>query len=291
MQQPSASIRLIAGALRVGFLLPGRILYGVAVAGFGAVCLAFVDFLNSLQPVPTWLPGYRFLAVLTGAILLLAGISIAVAVKVKPAALAVAATFTLGIVLLHIPSAFSNPALLRSPLWIRIFESLALGGSALTLAGLACNARRESWLRAGRMAFGISLPVFGILHFIYPASVAALVGAAPIPFPWPMFWAYLTGVGHFAAGIAIASGVMARTASSIAGFMYASWALALHLPRVIDNPVARSIENPVGYAGDRQEVTSTLVCVAFWGAAWIVAGSFAKTETVVARPRQDEEPG
>lgn len=262
--------------MRIDFLLSGRILYAIAMVGFGMVCLVFVDFINSLQPVPATMPGQGFLAILVGAGLTLAGLAILADIKAKPAALAVVAMFALGILLLHIPSAFTDPALLRSPWWIRTFESLALGGAALILAGLGCNPARESWLRAGRIAFGVSLPVFGILHFVYPTSVAMLVDAAPIPYPWPMFWAYLTGAGHFAAGVAIASGVMARLAAIIAGFMYASWALTLHLPRVLDNPVARSVENPVGYAGDRQEFTSTLVCIAFWGAAWIVAGSLTK---------------
>lgn len=265
--------------MKVDLSLAGRIIYAFSMVGFGVVCLVFVDFLNSLQPVPASMPGHGLLAILVGAGLALTGLAILAGFKTRPAALAVAAMFTLGIVLLHIPSAFTNPELLRSPWWIRTFESLALGGVALILAGLASDPVRELWVRIGRIAFGISLPVFGILHIIYPEFVAALVDAAPIPYPWPMFWAYLTGAGHFAAGAAIASGVMARLAATVAGFMYASWALTLHLPRVLDNPVARSVENPVGYAGDRQELTSTLVCIAFWGAAWIVAGSLGKRES------------
>lgn len=275
--------------MRVGFLLPGRVLYAVAIVGFGVVCLVYLDFLNSLQPVPAWVPGYRFLALLTGAILVIVGIAIGVNVKVKPAALAVAVLFASGIVVLHIPGAFSNPELLRSPFWIRTFESLALVGAALILAGLASHPVRESWSRTGRVVFGLSLPVFGMLHFIYPASVAALIAADPIPFPWPMFWAYLTGTGHFLAGIAIACDVMARMAATLAGVMYASWLFALHLPRVFDNPVARSAENPAGYAGDRQELTSTLVCLAFWGTAWIVAGSLSKAKGGSHHPARRKE--
>ncbi len=258
---------------KLDFSLPGRIIYAIAMAGFGVVCLVFVDFLHSLQPVPAAMPGQAFLAILVGVGLTLAGLAILVGFKTRQAALAVAALFALGIALLHIPSAFTDPALLRSPWWIRSFESLALGGAALILAGLACEPVSEPWVRIGRIAFGISLPVFGILHFIYPANVAALVETSAISYAWPMFWAYLTGAGHFAAGAAIASGIMARLAAILAGFMYASWALTLHLPRVLDHPVARSVENPTGYAGDRQEFTSTLVCIAFCGAAWVVAGS------------------
>jgi uncharacterized membrane protein YphA (DoxX/SURF4 family) len=266
--------------MKVHYLLSGRIIYAIAMAAFGVICLVCVDFLNSLQPVPASMPGYGFLAVLTGLVLVLAGLAILADFKTYPAALALVVMFMLGIVVLHIPSAFIDPGLLRSPWWIRTFESLALAGAALILAGLADNPVRERWVRTGRIAFGISLPVFGILHFIYPDSVAALVAVSPVSYPWPLFWAYLTGAGHFAAGIAIATGMLSRSAAILVGIMYASWVLTLHLPRVISNPAARSVDNPVGYAGDRQELTSLFVCVAFWGAAWIVAASLAKQHPI-----------
>jgi uncharacterized membrane protein YphA (DoxX/SURF4 family) len=186
-------------------------------------------------------------------------------------------------VFLHVPSAFTDPELLRSPWWIRTFESVALGGAALILAGMAGNPGNARLLRAGRIAFGVSLPVFGILHFIYPENVAALVALSPARFPWPIFWAYLTGAGHVAAGIGIATGVMARWAAILAGFMYASWALTLHLPRIIDNPAT--------YSGDRRELTSLFVCVAFWGAAWIVAGSLAADRKPALVTAAESDPG
>lgn len=253
----------------------GRWIYGTAITAFGLLCLAYMNFISSLQPVPETLPGFSALALLLGIALVVAGLGIASGVRVLHGGLFVAAMFVAGIVVLHIPSAFTNPALLRSPWWIRTFESLALAGAALVLAGLAAGTGRESWVRAGRVLFGISLPVFGVLHFVYADNVASLI---PSWYPWPLFLAYLTGFGHFAAGVAIAAGVLARLAAILAGFMYATWALTLHLPRVLVNPPT--------YAGDRQELTSLFVCVAFWGAAWIVAGSLAADEK-----RADQEIG
>ncbi|MGH8251236.1 MAG: hypothetical protein ACREVI_11185 [Steroidobacteraceae bacterium] len=101
-------------------------------------------------------------------------------IKARPLALTVLAIVAAGIVLLQVPSAFLDPALLRSPWWIRTFESLALAGAALIVAGAATDPLRETWIRAGRIAFGVSLPVFGVLHFVYPENVAALVAAAPV---------------------------------------------------------------------------------------------------------------
>lgn len=260
----------------------------MAMSGLGVICLVYLDFVNSLQPVPASMPAYRPLAIAIGIVLLTAGLAIMTRIRMYAAALALAALFVSWIVLLHIPSAFTNPSLLRSPWWIRTFESLALAGAALILAGFAADPIREQWVRASRIAFGVSLPVFGVLHLVYPENIAALVGTAIVPYPWPLFWAYLTGAGHIAAGVAIASGVWARWASILAGFMYASWALTLHLPRVIDNPAPRSVDNPAGYGGDRGELTSLCVCVAFWGAAWIVAGSLDKASATDRQRLQQE---
>lgn len=251
--------------LRVPFAWLGRVLYGLAITAFGVLSLVYVDFISSLQPVPASVPGYAGLAVLGGLVLGLAGLAIMAGIRTRPAGLVVAAVFVLGIVVLHFPSAFTNPVLLRSPWWIRTFESLALAGAALVLAGLASVPARAHWIRVGRIFFGISLPVFGVLHFVYADNVASLV---PAWYPWPLFWAYLTGIGHLAAGIAIATGLLSRLAAILAGLMYASWALTLHVPRIL--------VNPPGYAGDRAELTSLFVCIAFWAAAWIVAASLSE---------------
>jgi hypothetical protein len=60
--------------------------------------------------------------------------------------------------------------------------------------------------------------------------------------------------------------------------MYASWVFTLHLPRIIDNPDT--------YSGNYRELTSLFVCVAFWGAAWIVAAASADRHY---RPRNIEQ--
>jgi uncharacterized membrane protein YphA (DoxX/SURF4 family) len=255
------------------FFWAGRVLFGIAIAALGVICLYFRDFIHSLQPVPAGIPGYETLSLLTGILLVGAGFAIISGVRARPLALLLAILLVVGIPLLHVPGAMLDPELLRSPFWIRSFESLALAGAALILAGRAGEPYRPSWVNAGRFAFGFSLPVFGILHFVYPENVAALVATATPVLPWPLFWAYLTGAGHLAAGVAIGTQIGARWASILAGFMYASFALLLHIPRIIDHPAARSVDNPAGYGGDRGELTSLAVCVAFWGAAWIIAGS------------------
>jgi uncharacterized membrane protein len=118
------------------------------------------------------------------------------------------------------------------------------------------------------------MPVFGVLHLIYPESIAALV---PPWYPWPMFWAYFTGVAQVAAGVAIASGVSARPASILAGTMYGMWGLTLHIPRVWCRVAVPCgfVDIPTGFAAARGGLTSLFVAFAMCGSAWIVSAGIA----------------
>jgi uncharacterized membrane protein YphA (DoxX/SURF4 family) len=255
----------------------GRTIVGAAIAGWGVIGLVFGEFVSSLQPVPAGLPGYVFSAWLNAFFLLAAGLALVAGFRVRLFALALVGWLVVWIPLLHVPQAIMEPAMLRSPFWIRTFELLAIAGACLVLAGHASTPVRDDWVRLGRRLFGISLPVFGILHFVYPVSVAVLI---PPWYPWPLFWAWFTGAAHFAAGIAIASGVWARPAALLAGTMYGLWALTLHLPR-------QFMEDPVNYVAPRNDWTSLCVAVAFCGAAWIVAGSLEQRATANAPARTE----
>ncbi|HVS65321.1 MAG TPA: hypothetical protein VMT85_17660 [Thermoanaerobaculia bacterium] len=247
-------------------LSSGRVVYGTAIVGFGALCLRYVGFVHQLQPVDVFVsaatPGYGPLAAQNGVALIACGLALVADLHVHRAALALAVFFTLWILLLQLPSAFLDPGLLRSPFWVRTFEISVLTGAALILAGMTIEPRRDRWTRAGRLLFGSSLPVFGVLHFVYAENVASLV---PSFFPWPLFLAYLTGVGNVAAGAAIAAGALPRLAAILAAVMYGIYAVTLHIPRELLAAV------PPG--DQRAGLTSMFVAIGFCGAALIVAGS------------------
>jgi uncharacterized membrane protein YphA (DoxX/SURF4 family) len=207
---------------------PRRVLFAVAITGFGVLCLGYVDFVSALQTVPAWMPAYEPLAIATGVILLVSGLAIMADVRTGLAARVLIAFLVSWIVLLEIPGAIADPVQFRSPFWIRTFETVALAGAAVILAERARVSPRAGRIRAGAMAYGIALPVFGALHLIYPQSVAALI---PPWYPAPMFLAYFTGAAMVAGGLAIVSGIFPRLAATLAGVMYGSWALTLHIPR------------------------------------------------------------
>jgi uncharacterized membrane protein len=260
---------------RRAMLNAGRIVFALGIVGFGVVGLTYVDFVNALEPVPVWLPGYAFFAILNGLLLLAAGLAILVERRLDLAARALAGLFVAWVILLQVPSAFTDPSLLRSPWWIRTFETVALTGGTLALIGARTAPIDEARVRGGRIAFGVSMPVFGVLHLVYPESVAALV---PPWYPWPMFWAYFTGVAQVAGGLALAAGTLARPAAILAGTMYGTWALTLHVPRSwcgLYGP-CDFVGPPVGLEGSRGGLTSLFVAFAMWGAAWLVAGALGR---------------
>jgi uncharacterized membrane protein YphA (DoxX/SURF4 family) len=51
-----------------------------------------------------------------------------------------------------------------------------------------------------------------------------------------VFWAWVTGAGHLAAGIALVTGLQARLAVTLHAAMMASFVLLVHIPRVIASP-------------------------------------------------------
>jgi uncharacterized membrane protein YphA (DoxX/SURF4 family) len=86
----------------------------------------------------------------------------------------------------------------------------------------------------------------------------------PAFYPAPLFWAYATGAGHFAAGLAFVSGVQARLAATALSAMFAIFVITLHLPRVIAAP------------GVRIEWTMLMVALSLTGAAWALRGSLTR---------------
>jgi uncharacterized membrane protein YphA (DoxX/SURF4 family) len=123
-------------------------------------------------------------------------------------------------------------------------------------------ARRS--ILAARISFGVCLPVFGLSHWAYPQFTADMI---PGFIPAHLFWAYFTGAGHIAAGIAILTTVLARLAAILFAVMVSGFVLLLHLPRVIGDP------------GSRVEWTMIVISLTMTGAAWCMAGSLARRPT------------
>lgn len=222
--------------------------YAVGAIGLGIASLIARDFAFQWQPVPEGIPAREALALASGA-LLISGSLTAAWRSAGLARLILPVFYLLWVIALHIPVVIAAPSV-GSLLGVAEILALASGGSAL--AGRLA----PPWLSlAARIAFGISALVFGISHFVYADFTAAMV---PGWIPAPLFWAYATGAGHAAAGLAILSGVKARLAATLEAAMCGAFALLLHIPRVIAAP------------NNRFEWTMLCVALSIAGAALLI---------------------
>ena len=116
--------------------------------------------------------------------------------------------------------------------------------------------RADAQPDCARLLAGVSALVFGLAHFNYIEFTATFVPAW-IP-PTQVFWAWATGAGHFAAGLALVSGIQARLAVTLHAAMMGSFVVLVHIPRVIASPEKHEEWIMLG-------VSSSLT-----GAAWLI---------------------
>jgi uncharacterized membrane protein YphA (DoxX/SURF4 family) len=115
--------------------------------------------------------------------------------------------------------------------------------------------------RLGQLAFGVCALLFGGAHFFYMNLTVPMVPNW-LP-PTQEFWAYATGVGHIAAGVAIVTGVQARLAALLLTAMFASFTPLVHLPMLAADPSSYT------------NWTENALNLALVGATWVVADSLA----------------
>jgi len=245
----------------------GRYLFATALAGFGLEHFIFMHspFLGDVLPYTANGP---LSALLIGAILLAAGLALASGRGACLAARVLGAALIVDFVVVHIPRMGGAPrdAAVRG----LAFETLSVAAIALVLAPMVASPRSEAVSRgglpglgttatSGRYLFGVSLVIFSLMHFMLTSLIASLI---PGWMPGHVFLAYFTGAALVAAGLAIATGKLARLAGILLGVMFLIWIVTLHAPRV-----AHALTN-----GD--EWTSLLVAVAMAGGGFILAEAF-----------------
>ncbi len=140
--------------------------------------------------------------------------------------------------------------------------AIAAGGLIVYADNAKLDARLAARLvRVGQLVFGVCALLFGAAHFAYLNLTAPLVPAW-LP-PSQAFWAYATGIGHIAAGVAILTGVQARLAAILLTAMFASFSALVHMPTLLADPSSRD---------NWSESALNLVVI---GVAWVVADSLA----------------
>jgi len=225
-----------------------RSLYGLGAVGLGALGLMVGDFALQWQPVPKDILFRTELAWLSAALLIAGGVATIWRRTSALGSLGLGVTYGVWVVVLHLPVALADASQIAS--WNAVAEALALslGG----LVGWAATARPDL-APMGRRLFGLCPVIFGLAHFGYAKFTASMV---PAWLPAPLFWAYFTGAGHMAGGLALVSGVQTRLAATLLAAMYASFVVLLHLPRTVADP------------DNRIEWTMLCIAIALTGAAW-----------------------
>jgi hypothetical protein len=146
-----------------------------------------------------------------------------------------------------------------------VAEQLAVAAAAVIVfaAFAGINAALAARLtRIGQLTFGVCAVLFGGAHFFYLNLTVPLVPQW-LP-PSQVFWAYATGIGQVAAGIAILTGVQARLATILLTAMYVSFTMFVHIPIVVADPA-----NYYGW-------TENALNLALIGVAWVVADSLPR---------------
>jgi uncharacterized membrane protein len=236
---------------RMGKLIElGRMFFAAAMAAFGILYLLHALFGAGPGAGPPWMPAPPFWAYFTAVVCLLAAAAIVANMQVRCAAILLAVTIFLRVLLNFVPKLAANP---RDPgPWTSGGELLSLCGAALVLAGFPVL------VRIGRVLFALPLIIFGIQHFMYARYVATLV---PSSIPGPLFWAVFVGIAFVVSAISIITLIKSRLAATWLGIMFLLWVMILHLPRVAASP------------HNGNEWTSAIVALAMSGAAFLVAGS------------------
>jgi uncharacterized membrane protein YphA (DoxX/SURF4 family) len=235
-------------------------IFGLAAIAMGLLGLAWADFASVWQPVPKELPGRSALAYVAAAAFLLAGLAMQWRRTSARGALALGALYGLGVILLHVPRVIARPAVFVT--WSGVAEQLALVAGAMVAFAYCARLEPSVALRfteIGRLTFGACLIVFGIAHLFYLGATADLVpGWLP---PGKIFWAYATAAGHFAAGVAILSGVLARTAAMLLTAMFVVFGILVHAPTIFLDP-----HTHINWAPNA-------INFALIGSAWMIAAS------------------
>lgn len=235
----------------------GRILFGVAIVLFGLQYLFHARAMGP-APGPPWTAETGVLAWLIGAGFVVAGVCIASKMWGRLAAALLGVALLLRVLLVYVPGLFEH---LHDPGgWTSGSELLALSAITLVLAGELESVDYKLWegLVVGRLFFAAALVIFGVQHFLYAKFIATLI---PAWIPGHLFWAYFVGAAFFAAALSIATKIEGHLAAALLGFMFLSWVVVLHAPRV-----AAAVH-------EGNEWTSAFVALAMGGGSFVLAGA------------------
>lgn len=244
----------------------GYAVFAIALIVLGLLSLFSGDFAFVWQPVPTGIPGRALLACVSGAIMCATGVGLLIKRTATAASFILTVYTLLWLFVLHVPHVVAAPMhevnwgacgeilTLVAASWI-LYASIAEPSSGLYFPSFTgANA-----IRIARWLFAVAVPLIGLEHIIYAQPTAEMV---PAWLPDRMGWAYMTGVAHIVAGLAILFAVLPRLAAALEALMMGIFTVFVWIPAVIATPTQR-------FAW-----TALFISAVITAAAWVVADSY-----------------
>lgn len=244
----------------------GRVVFALAFAALGLLSLFSRDFASVWQPVPDGIPGRAFLALLSGAVMVIGGAGLLTRRMQVPASFVMMVYTLLWLLALHVPRVVMAP--LHEVTWGGCAEIVMLVAASWVLYASAATSDDRPYVaalsgahavRVARVAFAVALPLIGLEHLVYAKETADMV---PGWLPYRMGWACFTGVAHIAAGLTIALNVLPRLAATLEAWMMGAFTVFVWIPMVMATP------------SQRFAWTGLMISAVITAAGWIVAASY-----------------
>ncbi len=241
---------------------PALTLFAAGLIGLGILALIYGDFALVWQPVAPWVPGRTELAYLSGIVMLLGGIGLLFRATV---AWSVRILFPYLILwaLLKVPALIVAPKI--EGVWLGFGElAVLLAGGWVLFAKLSDLPEAsplglltgERGVRIARVLFAVWLLPIGLSHFVY---VKATIDLVPAWLPLRVGWAYLTGAGHIACGLAVLFSILPRLAAMAETAMISLFTILVWIPAIATAP------------STRMPWTAFFISWIIAAAAWVVA--------------------
>ena len=244
------------------------------MVGLGVLALFYGDFALVWQPVPQWVSGRTALAYASGALMLLGGL--AVLFRATAAwSVRVLFPYLIAWALLSVPGVLAAPQI--EGVWLGFGERTVLLAGGWVLFARLAGVREDSWLafavgdrgvRIAKYLFAVWIIPVGLSHFFYPKETIELI---PAWLPAHLFWAYLTGAGHIAAGLGVLFSVVPRVAVYAEAGMLSVITLLVWVPAVLAQP------------GVRRPLTAFWISWAITAAVWVLAQEMGKRQGLGTR--------
>lgn len=245
----------------------GPLFYAAPLAAFGTEHFTLTKAIASL--VPAWIPWHLFWAYFVGACFIAAPLSFVTRIQARLAAVLLAVTFFLFVVLMDVPAWVENPGD-RFAVTLALRELAFSGGAVALAAGLTERSRdRIKRILATVARYFVAIPVvfYSFEQFLHADHVPAvpLEPLTPRYIIGHAVWAYLAAVVYAVAGTLLLVGKKTRAAATAVGLTVLIVELAVYVPMGIVERA--SIDNGLNYLGD------TLM---FCGAVLLLAGAMPR---------------